>query len=188
MNDYNIEEVIKAAFEGANKHVYEMSTSDPELNGMGTTAVVALLHQSHVWICHVGDSRAYVVNKDQLIRITKDHSLVQELLDAGSITEEESMVHPKRNVITQALGAEFPVKPDLTKYQITEHDIILLCTDGLTNMVSREEILAIVTTSSDFNIAAKRLVDVANQKGGKDNVSVILVGTKLCDDLEKQVK
>ncbi|MCK8058056.1 MULTISPECIES: Stp1/IreP family PP2C-type Ser/Thr phosphatase [unclassified Fusibacter] len=189
LSEREVETIILDTFDAANKHVYEMSLTDHELTGMGTTAVVALMDYKRVWICHVGDSGAYVITGRQLKKLTKDHSLVQELLDAGTISQAQALTHPKRNVITQALGSELPVKPQLISYELYGDDILLLCTDGLTNMVSREDILSVVLTAKSNGSAAKKLVELANEHGGKDNTSIILIGAKAkSNEHEEQVK
>lgn len=168
-----ISDLINSAYNYACRAIYNLSQTDDLLYGMGTTAVTALIVGDTVYIGHVGDSRAYIIN-NRIKQITKDHSLVQELLDSGSITLDEANNHPNKNIITRALGTGPNVVIDIYSLKIKMGDCILLCSDGLTNMCSDEEILNIVKNKSP-NIAAKKLVNEANVRGGFDNVSVIII-------------
>ncbi len=172
MDSVDIEKMLKNAIESANIEVYEMALNDESLSGMGTTVVVTLTKGDFAVIAHVGDSRAYLVNSD-LIQLTRDHSIVQSLVETGKITSSEAKVHPRKNVITRALGAEENVIPDISTIEIKKGDLILLCTDGLTSYATEDEIKAQV---SEFDSSvADRLVDLANNGGGGDNITVVVL-------------
>lgn len=172
MDDTDIEKMLKSACESANIDIYDMALKNPELKGMGTTVVIAVAQNDRVIIAHVGDSRAYLVN-DGLKQLTCDHSVVQSLIESGKITVEDAKVHPRKNIITRALGAEENVIIDITNVELKEKESILLCTDGLSNFVSENEIFEIIQ-KSDTDVA-QRLVDAANASGGGDNITVLLL-------------
>ena len=175
----DIEEAIKRA----NTAVRNKAASDIDLSGMGTTiTVLGFSDKSELSIAHVGDSRAYVLHRDndgkpvgELERITKDHSLVEELVQAGEITEEEANVHPRRSVITRALGIEDKVNVDVTPIAFLKNDRYLLCSDGLTSMVRDDDILIILKQYESPIDCAHEMVDKANEKGGTDNITVIVL-------------
>lgn len=178
---------IVSAIKKANKSVRNKAASDTELAGMGTTiTVLGFSKDGELSIAHVGDSRAYVLHRGvsetkqsrdstELVRITKDHSLVEELVQAGQITEEEANVHPRRSVITRALGIEDNVQVDITPIPFYKDDRYLLCSDGLTSMVRDDEILNILKTYESPNDCANELVARANAKGGTDNITVVVL-------------
>ena len=143
---------------------------------MGTTLVAALIYEDNVIVANVGDSSCFGIIDHDIIKITKDHSLVQELIDSGSITEEEGRNHPKKNVITRALGTNNVVKVDIFKIDINTYDKYLLCTDGLSNEVLKEEILREISDINDYNTACDKLVLLAKNRGGRDNITVLLFG------------
>lgn len=174
MNDNSVKHLIISAVESANAGVYSKSKSDEALHGMGTTAVVVVINSDTMYLAHVGDSRIYVVSKDNITQLTSDHSVVQLMVDNGEITPEEAREHPKKNVITRALGVEDTVRIDYSQEVYNENEIVLLCTDGLTNYVSDEEILNICKESDSF-LLADTLVCAANEHGGGDNVTVVTV-------------
>ena len=160
----------------ANRALYETVQREPRYAGMGTTVVLALFADHLVTISHVGDSRAYRLRRGQLEQLTVDHSLVQELLRTGYLTEEEARVSEHRNVITRALGIDREVEPDVEQYRVELGDIYLLCSDGLSNLLSEEAISAgLASAATDMLQAARELVNMANERGGYDNISVILV-------------
>ena len=156
--------VIENAILFANEKIYDKAIGGLEYKGMGTTLVAALVYEDEV-----------IVGND-IIKITKDHSLVQELIDSGSITEEEGRNHPKKNVITRALGTNNVVKIDIFKIHINTYDKYLLCTDGLSNEVLEEEILREIKNINDYNTACDKLVLLAKNRGGRDNITVLLFG------------
>lgn len=178
---------IENAIRNAHAAVKKKSASEDELSGMGTTlTALGFSSNKELVIAHVGDSRAYVLHRQlmddvgedsetELVRITKDHSLVEELVDAGEITEEEANVHPRRSVITRALGIEGDVDVDTTPIPFLKGDRYLLCSDGLTSMVRDDEITKIMRSESSPNDCAKELVSRANQAGGTDNITVVII-------------
>ena len=158
----------------ANSRIYETACSNPEINGMGTTAVCALVRGRVAHLCHAGDSRGYLLRGRELRQLTHDHSYVQELVDGGRITQQEAEHHPKKNIITRVLGVEPTVRPEYTRVELQPGDILLLCTDGLSNAVSPAQILSIVR-NTPFYEAPGRLIDEANRNGGPDNITALLV-------------
>jgi serine/threonine protein phosphatase PrpC len=158
----------------ANRRVYERASSDPSTSGMGTTMTVALVEGNQVTIGHVGDSRAYVVRDGSLEQLTEDHSLVNELLKSGKLSREEAEVHPQRSVITRAVGTDPDVDVDAFVVDANEGDIFLLCSDGLTDMVTDTDIQETVERfRDDLDRATKSLVSAANRGGGEDNITVV---------------
>ncbi len=168
---------LMAAVRMANTRVLEAMRKDARLRGMGTTVVACLADNDVMSFAHVGDSRAYLIRDNNLNRITNDHSWVFEQVQAGMLTEAEAEKHPLRNVITRALGGALQVNPDASEIQTKPGDVFLLCSDGLTGMVPEEEILRIVTQTEDLEDACQKLIDAANERGGLDNVTAILVKT-----------
>jgi serine/threonine protein phosphatase PrpC len=167
---------LMAALRMANTRVLEAMRKDARLRGMGTTVVAALADEEMVSVAHVGDSRAYLIRDGQLSRITNDHSWVFEQVQAGMLTEAEAEKHPLRNVITRALGGALQVTPDASEIIAKPGDVVLLCSDGLTGMVPESEILRIVTAADgDLEQACRQLIDAANERGGLDNVTAVLV-------------
>ena len=168
--------VLENAIIFANEKIYDKARCDSEYKGMGTTLVAALIYEDNVIVANVGDSSCFGIIDHDIIKITKDHSLVQELIDSGSITEEEGRNHPKKNVITRALGTNNIVKVDIFKIDINTYDKYLLCTDGLSNEVLKEEILREISDINDYNTACDKLVLLAKNRGGRDNITVLLFG------------
>ncbi len=168
--------VLENAILFANEKIYDKARCDSEYKGMGTTLVAALIYEDNVIVANVGDSSCFGIIDHDIIKITKDHSLVQELIDSGSITEEEGRNHPKKNVITRALGTNNVVKVDIFKIDINAYDKYLLCTDGLSNEVLKEEILREISDINDYNTACDKLVLLAKNRGGRDNITVLLFG------------
>jgi len=159
----------------ANRRVYAYSSENASTRGMGTTMTVALVEGSVVTIGHVGDSRAYLLREDQLTQLTQDHSLVAELVRSGRLSPKEAESHPRRSVITRALGTESDVEVDVFSIRAQNGDLFLLCSDGLTSMVSDEEIAKLlVAARADLDSAGEKLVAAANQAGGEDNITVVL--------------
>jgi PPM family protein phosphatase len=168
---------LMAAVRMANTRVLEAMRKDARLRGMGTTVVAAMVDDNMMSVAHVGDSRAYLIRDNQLSRITNDHSWVFEQVQAGMLTEAEAEKHPLRNVITRALGGALQVVPDASEIESRPGDVYLLCSDGLTGMVPEEEILKLVTENDDLKVACQKLIEAANERGGLDNVTAILVKT-----------
>jgi PPM family protein phosphatase len=158
----------------ANRRVYQRQSEDASLSGMGTTMTVALVEAGHVWIGHVGDSRAYLVRDDTLEQLTEDHSLVAELVRSGRLSPEEAETHPQRSVVTRALGTDPNVDVDTFAVEAKPADLFMLCSDGLTSMVSDDGILEEIRRHrADVRAAAKALVRAANRGGGEDNITVV---------------
>jgi protein phosphatase len=167
-----------AAVRMANTRVLEAMRKDARLRGMGTTVVACLADEGTISVAHVGDSRAYLIRDGKLSRITNDHSWVFEQVQAGMLTEAEAEKHPLRNVITRALGGALQVTPDASEIEAQPGDVYLLCSDGLTGMVPEQEILRVVKDSNgDLQKACQQLIDAANERGGLDNVTAVLVKT-----------
>ncbi|HJQ50774.1 MAG TPA: Stp1/IreP family PP2C-type Ser/Thr phosphatase [Gaiellaceae bacterium] len=165
---------IDALIQEANRRIYDRASMDPTASGMGTTMTVALVEGMTVAIGHVGDSRAYLVRGEQMEQLTEDHSLVNELLKSGRLSEEEAHVHPQRSVITRAVGTDPDVDVDGFTIEAEEGDVFLLCSDGLTDMVEDEEILELVHANrDDLDKAVKSLVTAANRGGGEDNITAV---------------
>jgi len=168
-------EILRSALEAANQRVYADARHSVELEGMGTTVVAATLDKERLLVMNVGDSRLYVVSQEGIRQITVDHSLVEEMVRKGVLTKEKARIHPKKNIITKAVGVMASVEPDFFELELKSGDRILLCSDGLSNMLEDEEISMIVNSVGPLEEKAKMLVDAANGNGGKDNISVILV-------------
>lgn len=165
--------LVKNAMEYANMVVYEKSNSEKELEGMGTTLEVCLIYNNKAYIGHVGDSRVYRIRKECIRKLTHDHSYVQKLVKDGTITEEEASHHPKKNMLMKALGCTAFVEPDVTIKGFIKDDIILMCSDGLTNMVEDKEIYEII--KKEGTLAAEKLVEKANENGGYDNITAVVI-------------
>lgn len=174
MSASSIRNMLTSAIAAANISVYDMSKSDPELTGMGTTVVVAIVVDNNVFIAHAGDSRAYILSDGSLNQLTKDHSIVQEMIDHGTLTPDEARVDPRKNIITRALGVDSELRIDFDIADIDENDVLILCTDGLTNFVEPQEIYEL-TDDGKFYEYAERLVARANSNGGGDNITVVTV-------------
>ena len=168
-------DLLTGAMAAANREVYEKSNSAREFAEMGTTIVAAAIREDKLYVAHVGDSRAYLCRKKELIPLTIDHSYVMELVKIGSITKEEAAIHPKRNVITRAIGIKGTVEADTMIRPVKEGDILLLCSDGLSGMLKDEEIGKMLSRRSSLEQKAALLIEEANQRGGYDNISLILV-------------
>jgi protein phosphatase len=168
---------LMAALKIANSRVIDAMKKDARLRGMGTTVVASLLDGNTISFAHVGDSRAYLIRDSQMIRVTNDHSWVYEQVQAGMLTEEEAERHPLRNVITRALGGASSVLPDASEIECKPGDVFLLCSDGLTGMLPDEDILRTVVQSDTIADACRTLIECANERGGYDNVTAVLVQT-----------
>jgi PPM family protein phosphatase len=169
-------QALDAAIVLSNTAVYQKAAGDRELSGMGTTlTAVAILGESTLLIGHVGDSRAYRIRDGAITQLTEDHSLVEELVREGRITPEEAEVHPQRAIITRALGIDPNIEVDLYTVEAHTGDRILICSDGLSGMLRDEEMLRVAAPESDPRLAADRLVDAANEAGGDDNITVVVI-------------
>ncbi|HEY7422254.1 MAG TPA: Stp1/IreP family PP2C-type Ser/Thr phosphatase [Gaiellaceae bacterium] len=181
---------IDALIQEANRRIFDRASTDPSASGMGTTMTVALVEGMTVAIGHVGDSRAYLVRGEQMEQLTEDHSLVNELLKTGKLSEEEAQIHPQRSVITRAVGTDPDVDVDGFTIEAEEGDVFLICSDGLTDMVEDEEILELVHQNrDDLDRAVKALVSAANRVGGEDNITALAfrISTEAAPQLEDTV-
>ena len=165
---------LKEAMEVANQHIHGYAASHPEVRGMGTTTTAVGLLGDHFFLTQVGDSRAYLIRNGAAVQLTKDQSLMQRLVEAGELTEEEAARSERRNIILQALGPDARVKVDLTHQEVRKGDILVLCSDGLSGQVKKEEIAAVVTSERDLQVACDRLITLANERGGPDNITVVI--------------
>lgn len=166
--------LIEEAVKEANRKIVEEAHKEVSLEGMGTTLVVATVIEHTLYFANVGDSRLYVI-RDEIKQLSKDHSLVEEMVRLGGINEEEAKHHPDKNIITRAIGAKEDVEVDFFEYRLQKGDVILMCTDGLTNMVEDEEIFRIIKSGRDIVETAEELIKKANDNGGKDNIGIVIV-------------
>ena len=170
----DMEKLIKTAIAIANQRVYDMSLKVYSLSGMGTTVVAAVVKEEVVHIVHAGDSRAYLYENGSLTQITKDHSMVQELVDIGQITPEEARNHPNKNIITRALGTRENLKTDYNGVKFDKDSVLLICTDGLSNYLTDEDIAEFINKSRGDELVG-RLVEQAKMMGGSDNITVAVI-------------
>jgi protein phosphatase len=167
--------LLEQGFLSANQTVFQESQSDPRYSGMGTTLTAVWIKGTSVYCAHVGDSRLYLYRQGQLCQLTKDHSLVWELARAGTISMEETRTHPQRNILTRAVGASESVQTDFEQFEWVKDDVLLLCTDGLTNMLDDAQICAILTSDASLDMRLAELIEAAKKAGGFDNITVILL-------------
>ncbi len=167
--------VLEKAIRRANDIIRERAEADEAYNGMGTTVVAATLMGNTLCVANVGDSRLYIVGGRQIRQITRDHSLVEEMVRMGGLRRDQARNHPEKNIITRAIGAEDYVEIDFFNVELSRGDIVLMCTDGLTNMIEDEEIRMILHGQRDLVEKAEGLVNAANNNGGKDNIAVVLI-------------
>ena len=166
--------IIRQAIGRANQAVMEKARTDIDLEGMGTTVVVATVQDRELCVANVGDSRLYLVCRESLTQITKDHSYVQEMVRRGEISPEAARLHPDRNIITRAVGGGYGIEVDFFEVELKEGDQILMCSDGLTDMLEDEEIFEIINEKQNTEDAVRELIEAANDYGGNDNITVIL--------------
>lgn len=174
MSPSSIKNMLDSALIAANIEVYDMADTKPELRGMGTTVVCAVVKNSCAYIAHAGDSRAYIFNKDNLSQVTTDHSFVQDLVNKGKITAEEAQNHPNKNLITRAIGVDKSIEIDFDEVEMADDDVLIICTDGLSNYVSDMEMIKEVSDGRYYAFA-DRLVKKANNNGGGDNITVVAI-------------
>lgn len=167
--------IIEQAIQKANSIIFTESKSDSTKAGMGTTLVLATVIDNHLFVANVGDSRLYVATASKIKQITKDHSVVAELVRTGELDEDDARTDKRKNMITRAVGAESSITPDYFDVALKGREHILLCSDGLTNMVSDKDIFSILKEDSPIENRAAKLIELANNSGGKDNISVIIV-------------
>ena len=176
LNGADAERLIEAHAARANTAIYRASQSQPHYSGMGTTLVVALWHDDRLSVGHIGDSRLYRLRDGALEQITRDHSLLQEQIDSGMITKEQARHSQNKNLVTRAVGIDPEVETEVHTYSVQPGDVYLLCSDGLSDMVTDEDVqLTLSSLAANLPLAAEQLVQLANDNGGRDNVSVILV-------------
>ncbi|MDD2497745.1 MAG: Stp1/IreP family PP2C-type Ser/Thr phosphatase [Desulfitobacteriaceae bacterium] len=169
------EETLRNAVYQANNRIYEAARENPQYAGMGTTITVSWILGNRVYLAHVGDSRAYLIRKKEITSLTKDHSFVGELMREGGLTEEQAMVHPQKNILTRALGCNPLIEADVFHVPFLPGDYLFLCTDGMSNLVNSEDILSIINSSNNIKTTVQRLVNLALERGGHDNITAILV-------------
>ncbi|MEO8630707.1 MAG: Stp1/IreP family PP2C-type Ser/Thr phosphatase [Betaproteobacteria bacterium] len=171
--------ILRTVIGKANASIYQAANSQPQYAGMGTTLVVALLCDNHISVAHIGDSRLYRLRNGDLSQLTRDHSLLQEQIDSGMITKEMARRSQNKNLVTRAVGIEPDVEADVSTFEAQEGDMFLVCSDGLNDMVEDEDIhLTLASLCANLPLAANQLVQMANDNGGRDNISVILIRIK----------
>ena len=170
----SIIQLLGSSMEYANMVVYEKSKENPELQGMGTTLEICLIYNNKVYIGHIGDSRIYRIRKEFIRKLTQDHSYVQKLVKEGTITKEQAAHHPQKNMLMKALGCNAFVEPDVMVKGFLKDDILIMCSDGLTNMIDQETIYQ-MASKKNIEQASKDLVQRANDNGGYDNITVVII-------------
>ena len=175
------ETLLREQIARANTSIFQAAQSQPQYDGMGTTLVISLFYDNRVAVAHIGDSRAYRLRGEEFVQVTRDHSLLQEQIDSGMLTPEQARYSQNKNLVTRALGIDPTVDAEIHEYDTQPGDIWLLCSDGLNDMVTDEDIaMTVATLSGNLSLAARQLVQMANDNGGRDNISVILV--RVADD------
>lgn len=177
MSELSVRNMLVSALQTANTSLHEMSASNEQFRGMGTTVVAAVIDGYRLFIAHAGDSRAYKLSGGVLHQLTKDHSVVQEMVENGELSEVGAKYHPRKNIITRALGAETDISVDFCMEPVSEDDLIIICTDGLTNFVEPAQIQSIAESAAPGECAAL-LVETANNNGGGDNITVVTISAK----------
>lgn len=174
LDEENIQDSIMEVIKMANSKVFTVSGEKEENAGMGTTLILAVMRNKKIFLGHVGDSRAYMIRENMIEQVTTDHSFIEELIRKGSINRKQAESHPSKHVITRAIGCGEEIEVDTYSCNIKEKDIFILCTDGLTNMLNDDEIYEIVKSTDDLDQICDLLVNKANEKGGEDNITVIV--------------
>ncbi len=170
-----IANAIKESVLEANKKIYLKALTTPECSGMGTTLTMSYIFHNKVYIGHIGDSRAYYISDKAIKQLTEDDSLVNELIKNGSITVDEAISHPQRNVITKALGTSIDIEVDIQAVKYKEGDLLIICSDGLSNMVKEDKIFDVIKSEEDISLACESLVELAKKNGGTDNITLIII-------------
>ncbi len=173
----NPKKIFQDAIEFANRELIEKAKINPELKGMGTTIVALTIDGEKAYAANVGDSRLYLLEKETLTQITVDHSLVQEMIKIGELTKESARFHPDKNIITRAVGAGKEILVDFFEFPVTRESILLMCSDGLSNMVGDEELASLLKSAEEPEKISKKLIEAANRNGGKDNIAVIVINS-----------
>lgn len=174
LKERNIEELLSSSVMRANEAVFSRSIVEPSLKGMGTTIVTVFSYEGKNYVAHVGDSRAYFFDGERIVRLTKDHSVVQEMIDKGEITEDDANKHPYKHVITRVLGIDSEVSVEISEIDLSSSGKLLLCSDGLSNMLSDDLLEEFLRLDIDVNDLCDLLVDAANERGGNDNITVVV--------------
>jgi len=174
-DDEKAESLLRAAVDYANKIVYSRAKKMPQYSDMGTTCEVCFPDFEMLYMCHVGDSKIFLYRENELTQLTKDHTLIEELLKSGSITEKEVANHPARHVITRAVGTEETIESDFLKLEMRDGDILLMCSDGLTDMLTESAIKKVLLPGGDLKVMADKLIEKANENGGLDNITTIVL-------------
>ena len=174
MSDISIKGLMISALENANRIIYDLSLSDKKYYGMGTTVVAVIATDEFMYYAHAGDSRVYKISPDEAQQLTNDHSVVQRMVENGEITATEALDHPSKHIITRALGADSEIRIDFGQEPFEDDDLILLCSDGLTNFTQKQDLVNLTSDGHYFEYA-DRLVNLANQNGGADNITVVVL-------------
>ena len=180
-------DLLDQGIKNANQAILDYTVEHPETKGMGTTSVCAVVKDNEVHLVNLGDSRAYVISNDEIRRVTKDHSLVQQLVDQGTITEEETRTHPQKNVISKAIGINADIESDTMRLKLASDESLLLCCDGVIAHLTDEDIHKTIIESSDPDAACQNIVNLANERGGSDNISLIILSSEDNPD-SKEIK
>ena len=186
VNDTPFTKLLEQGIQNANQDILDHTARNPESSGMGTTSVCAIVEGNAVHLANVGDSRAYVISDDEIRRVTKDHSFVQSLVDQGEITEAESREHPQKNVITKAIGIGTSIEADTMRLTLDSDESLLLCCDGVIAHLPDDDIHKIIRDSPDPQTACKEIVNMANERGGSDNISLIILSPEGSDIKEPE--
>lgn len=165
---------LKEAYEGANERISTIAESDPSCKGMGTTLIAAVFQNNKVTFAHIGDSRVYLYSKGEINPLTKDHSYVNVLLDSGEISEEQARTHPRKNMLMKAIGTEISIDPDILTVSLRAEEYMLICSDGLSNMVSAEQMVQVLQSEATLHAKVETFIELANEQGGEDNISLII--------------
>jgi PPM family protein phosphatase len=174
-NAKDVRRALEICVDNANRSIFNAANSNPHYVGMGTTLVVGVFQDNRLMLGHIGDSRCYRLRGNEFQQITKDHSLLQEQLDAGLITPEQAEQSTNKNLVTRALGVEDTVQTEVNEHRIDDNDTFLLCSDGLSDMVGDQQIAQILANAPSMEVACQQLIDAANEAGGRDNISVLMV-------------
>ena len=186
LNNTPFTKILEKGIQNANQDILDYTAKNPEASGMGTTSVCAVVKDNQIHLANVGDSRAYRVSDDEICRVTKDHSYVQALIDEGEITEEQAREHPRKNEITRAVGIMPSIEVDTMKLTLDSDESLLLCCDGVIAHLSDDDIHKIIRGSSDPQTACQEIVDMANERGGSDNISLIILSSEGSDTKETE--
>ena len=186
LNNTPFTKILEKGIQNANQDILDYTAENPEASGMGTTSVCAVVKDNQIHLANVGDSRAYRVSDDEICRVTKDHSYVQALIDEGDITEEQAREHPRKNEITRAVGIMPSIEVDTMKLTLDSDESLLLCCDGVIAHLSDDDIHKIIRDSPDPQTACQEIVDMANERGGSDNISLIILSSEGSDIKEPE--